>query len=268
MKAITKYFKKRKTAIIFLLEKPKQEYTPETYHQLRVEIKKLDAFMHLIKFCAKDFMRKKSFKLFTVIFRQAGKMREIYIEQAMLKNYFTNNVLKAYSVKLKKSQVTALEKYISLVSIKYITKLKKNFREMTSFLKNINKKRGEGYIEKQKKDIEKLLSPINVKPSQLHTLRKKLKKLIYIRKILSYEKPVDPIPQKDNLPELLGKWHDCQIVIRHLKKTIDAEVIDSRAAKQLQKTKTKIMSDKLELFNKVKIEICRLQKENILTAQK
>ncbi len=43
VKALKKYLKKREESIQFLLEQPKRAYTPASFHELRVEIKKMDA---------------------------------------------------------------------------------------------------------------------------------------------------------------------------------------------------------------------------------
>ena len=59
MKLKAKYLKKRRDTINSLLEKPKRLYTPTAFHKLRVELKKLNAFFDLIKFCSKDFKQKK-----------------------------------------------------------------------------------------------------------------------------------------------------------------------------------------------------------------
>ena len=93
MKAPTKYLKKREDAINFLLEKPTRAYTIDTFHKLRVEINKLNAFFELINFYSKDFKRKKTFKPFKLIFRQAGKVRELQVEEAILRKYFLNNFI-------------------------------------------------------------------------------------------------------------------------------------------------------------------------------
>jgi len=44
----------------------------------------------------------KKIKPLKLIFRQAGKVRELQIEEAMLRKYFINNLLKDYRASLKK----------------------------------------------------------------------------------------------------------------------------------------------------------------------
>ena len=85
MNGFKKYLKKRIQAIIALLKRPKRKYWQVTFHQLRIEIKKLDALFDLIDFCAKDFDRDKLFKPFEEIFQQAGKVRDLQIEKNLMK---------------------------------------------------------------------------------------------------------------------------------------------------------------------------------------
>ena len=61
MKALKKYFKNRIIAINQLIETPRDAYTAETFHQLRVETKKLNALFELINFSENGFKKKKLF---------------------------------------------------------------------------------------------------------------------------------------------------------------------------------------------------------------
>ena len=62
MKGLKKYLKKRKSAIISVLEKQQDSFTPDTFHTLRLEIKKLKALFDLINSCSKNFKQKKIVK--------------------------------------------------------------------------------------------------------------------------------------------------------------------------------------------------------------
>ena len=61
MKALIKYFKIRKVAVNFTLEKPTWAYTPDTFHKLRVEIKKLNALFELTQLALKRWPVKKTY---------------------------------------------------------------------------------------------------------------------------------------------------------------------------------------------------------------
>ena len=54
---------------------------------------------------------------------------------------------------------------------------------------------------------------------------------------------------------LLGKWHDFQVIIRHLKKAMDTCGINPKEVSQLEKTKAKFSSDSELLFNKINVAI-------------
>ena len=255
VKELTKYLKKWEDAINFLLEKTPRAYTSGTFHKLRVEIKKIHAFFELINFCSKDFKRKKTFKPFKLIFGQAGKVREIQVEEAMLKEYFLNDLLKNYKDSLKKLRLKEQEDFFWIVTKKFDARLKKTYREIVPFLKKMDKKKVKSYMEKKRKKIEKLLNQNTLQTPEVHELRKRLKKFHYCWKILNLEKQNKPLPKKDVLPELLGKWHDCQVIIRHLKKVMDTVGINPKEVSQLEKIKTKISSDSQLLFKKIHASI-------------
>src|SRR5436190_20764312 len=105
MKTLKKHLDDRKLAITTFLEQPRDQYTPETFHKLRVEIKKLNALFDLIDFCSKDFKRKKTFRPYHKIFRQAGKVRELQIEETIVQNYCNEHCLVDYQNKLKLQQL-------------------------------------------------------------------------------------------------------------------------------------------------------------------
>ena len=251
MKAITKYLKKRKEAITFLLEKPQQTYTPAVFHKLRVEIKKLNAFFELINFCSKDFKRKKTFKPFKLIFSQAGKVREFQVEEAMLKKYFLNTLLTNYRVGLKQLRLKEQNDFFLIVNKKFYDGLNKKYCKIMNLLKKADIKNVKSYLEKKRKLIKKLLSQDTLQTPQIHALRKSLKTFNYNRKILDLEKNNRPLPKKEILAELLGKWHDCQIIIRHLKKTIDACGINPKEMNQLIKIKAKLFSKSQLVLKKI-----------------
>jgi uncharacterized protein YdaT len=255
MKALTKYLKNREDAIDFLFEKPTWAYTPDTFHKLRVEINKLNAFFELINFCSKDFKRKKTFKPFKLIFRHAGKVRELQVEEAMLRKYFLNNLLKDYRDSLKKLRLKEKEDFFSIANKKFAARIKKTYREIVPFLTQTDKKKVNSYMEKKRKKIEKLLNQNTLQMPQVHVLRKRLKKFHYNRKSLNLEKQNMPLTRKDVLPELLGKWHDLQVIIRHLKKAMDTCGINPTEVSQLEIIKAKFSSDSELLFNKINVTI-------------
>lgn len=255
MKVLTKYFKKRENAINFLLKKPQLAYTPDTFHKLRVEIKKLNAFFELINFCSNGFKQKKTFKPFKLIFHHAGKVRELQVEEAMLRKYFLKNLLKEYRGSLKELQLKEQKVFFSIANKMFATRLNEKYCQIVPFLKKIDKNKVKSYMEKKRKLIEKLLSQYTLQKPQIHALRKSLKTFNYNRKSLDLEKKNKLLPKKDVLSELLGKWHDCRIIIRHLRKAIDTGGINLKEVSQIKKITAKFSSESQQLFNKMKVVI-------------
>ena len=255
MKLKTKYLNNRRDAINSLLQKPKRLYTHATFHKLRIELKKLDAFFDLIKFCAKDFKHKKTFKPFKMIFKHAGKVRELHVEEVMLKKYFLDNLLTEYSDSLKKLRLQEQKDYFSIVNKKVVSELKKKYHEIIPFVAKMDKKKVKNFMMKKKNKIEKLLSQGNLETEQVHALRKLLKKFNYNTKSINLGKQEKSLSNMDVLPELLGKWHDCQVVIKHLKKSMNTVGINLKEVAQCETVKANITLDSQELFNKINATI-------------
>lgn len=248
MKVLTKYIDNRVRALNVILEKPRSRYTPGTFHQLRVEIKKLNAVFDLLKYCSKDFNRKKTIKPFKLIFRQAGKVRELQLEETLLKKYQINNSLSNYLTILKYRRLKARDVFFTLVNEEFTSLLNKRIQKISPFLSGVKTKRVNKYLDQQTKNIKKLIRKNNLLPEQLHELRIKLKMLNYNRKSLSLE------PQhqkKDALPLLLGKWHDLQVMCEHLQKTIETEGLQRKEILQLEKIIAFISVDSEMLFDRI-----------------
>ena len=79
------YLKKVRKNITALLKKSPVIFKDEDYHKLRVEIKKLKALAGFIQFSNKHFSQKKTLKPFLKVYKQAGKIRELQLEDAFLK---------------------------------------------------------------------------------------------------------------------------------------------------------------------------------------
>ena len=252
MKTLAKYLNKRKNVIDSLLRKPRDKYRSTTFHKLRVEIKKLNSSFDLINFCSTNFKRKATYKPFKLIFRKAGKVRELQIEDAMLKNYFDNKLIKDYRKNLKKLRLKAEKDFFSLLSKKMLDQLNKNHHKIIAHLREIDNKKIAIYIEKKENKIQELLAQEIIQTEQIHTLRKELKILNYNKAITTKQKQHKELLKQDVLPELLGKWHDCQVIIKHLKKVLKREKLSLTEAEQLKTIQSKIVHNRNILFNEIK----------------
>lgn len=252
MKALKKYLNSRKVNIDFLLGKPKRNFTPGTFHKLRIELKKLNAFLDLVNYSSKDFRKKKIFKPFKQVFRQAGKVRELQLQEAMLKKYFPHNSIPGYKTLLRKSRLKQTRIFFLLFDPKMFTQVKNKFTEIDSFLPKIKAKTATTYLDSEIKKIKNLINKSPLQKEHLHELRKRLKTLSNNRSSLSMDERKDPVPKKDGLPRLLGDWHDLQVMIDHLNKGLDKGGIDPNEVIQLEDLKTKISAESELLFGQIR----------------
>lgn len=251
MTTLKKYLKKRVGVLNFLLEQQQLSYTPDTFHKLRIEIKRLHALFDLLDYSSIKFKRKKNFKPFKLIFEQAGKVRELQIEESLLKEHFINYLLIQYSNHLKKNQLKEQEYFFSILNKTFIKKLNNKYRKILPFLSKTNKKKLDAYMKKKRTKIEKLLSQNNLEIEKIHKLRKLLKEYIFNKESLNSDKQGKLIPKNNILPQLLGEWHDYIVITEHLKKTIDSDDISSKEVDQLENIILIFTSKSELLFNKI-----------------
>lgn len=255
MKALQTYLKTRIKAILSLLEKPKKKYSPTTFHQLRVEIKKLNALFDLINCSSKKFRRKKMIKPFRTLFRQAGKVRDLQIEEATFKTHTQKDQIVAYKAKLCNQQLKQIKIFFSFINDKNTKLLKNKFKKTTPFLSKLSSKKVDQYMLKKREKIKDLLNNPYLETEQLHELRKLLKIYYYNEKSLSLKKQNQKISQKEPLMELLGKWNDVIVIIEHLQETIEKAKIDTEEIAVLETLKTKIATENEVLLEQIKLYI-------------
>jgi CHAD domain-containing protein len=255
MKALEKYLKTRKKTLLRLLEKPEKKYTTATFHQLRVEIKKLNALFDLVDSSSKKFSRKKMITPFKTIFRQAGKVRNLQIEEACFKKHIQDDQLTEYRARLKKRQLKKTRLFLSLINDKTTAQLKNKYDKTTPFLSSIDNEKVDEYMLKKREKIKNFLSQPNLEIDQLHQLRKLLKIYYYNQISLSLEQQKQKISMKEPLTELLGKWNDGMLIIGHLQKTIEKANVNLEEIALLETLKIKITAENNVLFDQIKLAI-------------
>ena len=251
MKALETYFKNQKKALNLILKKAPGSYTVETFHELRVEIKRLKALFELIAFCSKKFKSRKTFKPFRIIFKEAGEIREIQLEQTILGEQPNFHLLKKYPSRLKKQETKKIKKFFSITNKRLIKKLKGKYLTIINLIPKISKKKVNCYKNKIRKEINKLIRNNTFKKKQIHDFRKRLKVYQYNEKIGYPNQQNKLIPEKNVLSAMLGEWHDYEVVSIHLKKIIRFYEINSNERKLLKSIKAVVTSKKRLLFSKI-----------------
>jgi len=251
MKILLKYYKKRKSNIDSILARSTRKYTPGTFHKLRIEIKKLNALFDLINFSSKDFKQKKYFKPYKLIFQQAGKVRELQLEEEMLIKQITNNSLNNYRNSITKNRLKEQDNFYLIVNNESTNGMKIKYHKIVPFLKKANNRKANHYLEKKKNIIKKVIGQGPIETQQVHKLRKRLKMLNYNINSLLVDDRKQVSKNLDILPDLLGQWHDCQLMTQHLEKAMEDIEMSLGEIHQLEIIKSKIDSDSEILFNKI-----------------
>lgn len=247
MKELEKYYENHHRHISELSDIPPKKFTQENFHKLRVELKKLNALFDIINYCSINFKRKKSFKSYKLLFKQAGKVRELQLEENLLKIHDTRNSLKKFRANLKHLRSQEQEKYFELRERVTISRDK----NIILLLAAIDKESIQNYLSKKEEKISQLLLKKNTDEDELHELRKRLKLMNYILVSLNKKKENK---ERENLAELLGKWHDCQVMEESFGKAIKKGEVDAKELNSLKRIIKKIAVDK----NQFLIEINKI----------
>lgn len=129
--------------------------------------------------------------------------------------------------------------------------LRGKFDEINAFLTKINPKKAAGYLDTEIESIKNLINQSPLQREKLHELRKRLKTLNYNRSSLSLKAYSNQISKKDALPELLGKWHDLQMILQHLNNGLVSGGINPTEVIQIETLKTKLSSESELIFSQI-----------------
>lgn len=204
----TRYIKKQYREIIRILHLPEDAYTEESFHKLRVAIKKLSALADLIQYCDKNFPTKKTLAPFRKLFRQAGKIREWQIAETLLKATTPEHSTTVWQQEYPLIVLQEKNSYFTLLSRTDLRKLKKKYRKMADTLEQISAKQEMQYLSWKTKKIRRIIRNMPVPVAGLHALRKALKTYHYNKKYILPDKRKQPNKELIRLMELLGQWHD------------------------------------------------------------
>ena len=88
IKSFQKYTEKRFENLNQLLSKPIPQNSIDTFHQIRIEIKKLNALSRFLEYNNIKFLHKKTASKLELIFSNSGNIREIQLGLQFIKTAF------------------------------------------------------------------------------------------------------------------------------------------------------------------------------------
>lgn len=200
-----KYLLKKEQDWLVQLESFSQSEDPEAIHQLRLGIKKVRAFVELMKECS---ARKapKDFALLKKMFRQAGKIRDAGNNIKLLEHFHLA------TDELERERVSAVAEFKRHMP-EYRKKGKKAGRHLQADVISIKPSCVKDWYAARLIKISVLLTASG---DLLHEARKRIKELLYVSRMLP-EELVGEIGLDrgylDQLQEAIGQWHDTAVVL-------------------------------------------------------
>jgi CHAD domain-containing protein len=246
---LEKYFKERVVAINTLIKMPQSNYSTGDFHALRVEIKKVKALLILVENCNKEFDHRSFSKPFNTIFKAAGKVRELQVERSILKKYYAGSMFNEYLLHLKKTERKSKTDFFSVLKVHPKIKIP---NEIVHAIKKINERKLSLYFKNGKKEIRELLKIKKIKSKKAHEVRRQLKVLFYNEKSVNSSGKGASLKKQEEFQELLGKWHDYQVIQKHLKSESRDKKWNKYQEEELRKLKKRFADKHKMLFKKIK----------------
>jgi len=182
-------------------------------------------------------------------------VREIQVEERLLKKYFTNKLLIGYRKNLRAQKTKERAAFFSLINEAATVRIQKSYQYSIPFLTTIDKKEVYNYLNEKRKKISKHLFHHDLEPDQIHELRKLLKSYSYNKTVTIKGIQNHASEKPSELTDLLGKWHDSQILCLKFEKAILVTGTDPEDIIQIQSIITMISSENELLLGKIRTAI-------------
>ena len=189
----------------------------------------------MLHYCSPRIKRKKLFKPFQLVFSQAGKVRELQIEETFLNENVANDVLVNYRQRLHMRIQQNELAFFDLLNKGMIHHLENQIDKMIPHLSEIDQSKANRYLEIMKFEVLQLVHQNHLPTEKVHELRKKLKSYNYTLDCLSLKNKETGIPGSKNLGILLGDWHDLQVILGHLEEAASDPLIPPREVVEINK---------------------------------
>ncbi|MDP2387076.1 MAG: CHAD domain-containing protein [Bacteroidota bacterium] len=257
--SIKEYCRKRNKSVLRIFTKPGKTISIEDYHSLRVEIKKLRAVFALVNFSVKQFKHSKTLKPYLSIFEQAGKVRDIQLEELTLKKLNLSKPLKNYLIELIGQRKLETETFLKLANNKHVKKIKEAHEKISEAAAQVKYKDIESFLKKKRRKIDMYLMLNKLEEVSVHDLRKRLKEYYYVLKMFYPENK--SISELRSFMELLGKWNDLFMMHKDLKKSLDLGNLPPIEKKLLEKLSENILLEIEKVLKTINTDKKRLDPE-------
>ena len=210
-------------------------------HQIRVDIKKIKAILHVVNDSKKGFKAHKNFIPFRKIFRKADHVREPDVLKQMLKRYRLGEITDDGIFDSRKDSAKAFESNIP----KFIRTVKGRAKKLEGISDKVHRDDLTKYLRRKKQELKPQLHP-RPKMIIIHKIRKAVKEIVYLSKIQDSLKGKE-VKFYDNVQDTIGQFHDKQVLLSLIRNKKDETSITQREV-----IKAESLSDKKEIFRLVR----------------
>lgn len=213
-----------------------RDYGPETVHGLRVNLKQQRAFFYMLEALTPSFSAGEAMDVFEGVYRKAGKVRDRQVERALIeKNEHRLHIEHRFSAWLEEQEgrrALLLQQYESGHSMLPVRALSEQvLRTIRALPEHELEALLQAYFIKIIRGVVAFIRGDKAAGDDLHDLRKFIKELFYNLRFLQQHTGPEALQcgalgRLDDLQHALGKWHDFDFTITHLKekkKEIHAE---------------------------------------------
>lgn len=207
---------------------------PDMLHKVRVEIKQIKALINLIGFSVKGFKAHRHFVPFRTIFRRAGEIRQPGVLYKLLLRHQVSGIADSdipYSGKIDR-----ISRAFQKETPQFMATINAQGKKLVKHSEKVHRSSAKRYLRKKRNELERFFFPAFSNKS-LHKVRKTIKELIYLQWINDKKRPSDFLTNAENI---IGQWHDKQVLLAILKKKKAADEIQKlNAACQVDLTSLK-----------------------------
>lgn len=216
---------------------------PEDLHRFRVQVKKLRAFFILSDSAEKHQVLTKHFKPVRAIFKEAGEIRNIFMNLELGKAEGRSN--KTF-IAMQQQQLEKASAAFKTKGDEHLETLKTAYQILKTDIKPVSDLHINLYFQDQLQQIAKSLSEHKF-DEQLHACRKLVKILIYNYKF-AYTALVSAINIEylDQVQTAIGNWHD-NILATAL--FMSQEAKDTNVISHLKKQEHKLKKEVTSIIN-------------------
>ncbi len=203
-----------------------RDYGPETAHGLRVNLKRQNAFFHLLEALNENFQAGIAMDTFDAIYRRAGKVRNKQVERELVekneRKLHIEHQLSAWLAEKESRRARLLREYERGHSMAPVRELSAKVYALIRRLPAQGlEPRLKGYFLKLIYGIIGFMRQGQLPAEDLHDLRKFIKELFYNLEFLERHAGKEKLQcsaltRLDELQHLLGKWHDYDFTLLHL----------------------------------------------------